>query len=215
MTNQNINIKLYDFRVFNDANEEKSEQNEYADNTEFTIQMFGYNENNESCSIIVKDFKPYFYVKVGDSWNQNKKLRFFEHIKERIGKYYKNSIIDCKLLKKKKLYGFDTGKLYKFIEIKFNSILSFNKCKKLWYNERNKLSKNGYIFEEEELYLYEANIPPLLRLFHIKNIYPSGWITLPEEHTIINYQTITSCVHEYEINYKEIISAIREKFKFL
>ena len=206
MTNQNINIKLYDFRVFNDANEEKSEQNEYADNTEFTIQMFGYNENNESCSIIVKDFKPYFYVKVGDSWNQNKKLRFFEHIKERIGKYYKNSIIDCKLLKKKKLYGFDTGKLYKFIEIKFNSILSFNKCKKLWYNERNKLSKNGYIFEEEELYLYEANIPPLLRLFHIKNIYPSGWITLPEEHTIINYQTITSCVHEYEINYKEIIS---------
>ena len=202
MTHQDINIKLYDFRVFNDANEETSEQNEYSDNTEFTIQMFGYNEDNESCSIIVKDFKPYFYVKVGDNWNQSKKSRFFQHMKERIGKYYKDSIIDCKLLKKKKLYGFDTGKLYKFVEIKFNSILSFNKCKKLWYNERNKLSKTGYIFEEEELYLYEANIPPLLRLFHIKNIYPSGWITLPAEHTIINYHTITSCVHEYEINYK-------------
>ena len=128
MTQQDINIKLYDFRVFNDANEETSEQNEYSDNTEFTIQMFGYNENNESCSIIVKDFKPYFYVKVGDNWNQSKKSRFFQHIKERIGKYYKGSIIDCKLLKKKKLYGFDTGKLYKFLEIKFNSILSFNKC---------------------------------------------------------------------------------------
>ena len=206
MTQQDINIKLYDFRVFNDANEETSEQNEYSDNTEFTIQMFGYNENNETCSIIVKDFKPYFYVKVGDNWNQSKKSRFFQHIKERIGKYYKGSIIDCKLLKKKKLYGFDTGKLYKFLEIKFNSILSFNKCKKLWYNERNKLSKTGYIFEDEELYLYEANIPPLLRLFHIKNIYPSGWITLPFEHTIFNYDTITTCVHEYEINYKEIIS---------
>ena len=211
MTNQDINIKLYDFRVFNDANEEESDHNEYTDNTEFTIQMFGYNENNESCSIIVKNFKPYFYVKVGDNWNQTKKYRFFEHLKERIGKYYKESIIDCKLLKKKKLYGFDTGKLYKFIEIKFNSILSFNKCKKLWYNERNKLSKNGYIFEEEQLYLYEANIPPLLRLFHIKNIYPSGWITLPKEHTITNYNTITSCVHEYEIHYKEIISCITKE----
>ena len=206
MTHQDVNIKLYDFRVFNDANEEDSDHNEFSDNTEFTIQMFGYNEVNESCSIIVKDFKPYFYVKVGDDWSQSKKYRFFEHLKERIGKYYKDSIIDCKLLKKKKLYGFDTGKLYKFLEIKFNSILSFNKCKKLWYNERNKLSKTGYIFEKEELYLYEANIPPLLRLFHIKNIYPSGWITLPAEHTIINYQTITSCVHEYEINYREIIS---------
>jgi DNA polymerase elongation subunit (family B) len=206
MSNENIYIKLYDFRVFNDANEEESEHNEFSDNTEFTIQMFGYNENNESCSIIVKDFKPYFYVKVGDNWNQSKKYRFFEHLKERIGKYYKESIIECKLLKRKKLYGFDTGKLYKFIEIKFNSILSFNKCKKLWYNERNKLSKNGYIFEEEQLYLYEANIPPLLRLFHIKNIHPSGWIMLPFDNTIINYHTITSCVHEYEINYKYIIS---------
>ena len=89
MTQQDVNIKLYDFRVFNDANEETSDQNEYSDNTEFTIQMFGYNENNESCSIIVKDFKPYFYVKVGDDWTQGKKSRFFQHIKERIGKFYK------------------------------------------------------------------------------------------------------------------------------
>jgi len=27
--------------------------------------------------------------------------------------------------------------------------------------------------------LYEANIPPLLRFFHIKDISPSGWIALP------------------------------------
>jgi DNA polymerase elongation subunit (family B) len=207
MDTEDIFVRLYDFRVNNENNEEEEEENQYIDQTQFIIQMFGYNENNESCSITVKDFKPYFYIKVGDSWTKDTKIRFLNYIKSKIGKYYQNSIADCKLLKKKKLYGFDAGKKYKFIELKFNSMLSFNKCKNLWYDSYSKrLYENGITFEDDNLYLYEANIPPLLRLFHIKNISPSGWIKFSSTQLLPSLNT-TSCVKEYEIGWKSIISS--------
>ena len=41
--------------------------------------------------------------------------------------------------------------------------------------------KDGYKFRDTYLKLYEANIPPLLRFFHIKDISPSGWIAIPKK----------------------------------
>lgn len=86
--------------------------------------------------------------------------------------------------KTKKLYGFDAGKEYKFIKLVFTNMNAFNKAKNLWYTEYKndigrKLLKKGFTFKENATLLYEANIPPLLRFFHIKDISPSGWIALP------------------------------------
>ena len=53
--------------------------------------------------------------------------------------------------------------------------------------------------------LYEANIPPLLRLFHIKEISPSGWIALPKKKCIIEQTRSTTCNFEFQIHYKDII----------
>jgi len=216
MDSEDIFVRLYDFRVNNENCEDydDDDENQYIDKTQFVIQMFGYNEENQSCSITVKDFKPFFYIKVADKWTKETKTRFLNYIKEKIGKYYQNSIADCKLLKKKKLYGFDAGKKYKFIELKFNSMLSFNKCKNIWYDPYTKrLFENGIKFEDDYLSLYEANIPPLLRLFHIKNISPSGWIKFSTTHLLPTYN-ITSCVKEYEISYKSIISCNNKKHMF-
>ena len=207
MNTEDIFVRLYDYKINNENNnDEEDEEKQYIDQTQFIIQMFGYTEENQSCSITIKDFKPFFYIKVGDKWTQETKKRFLTYIKEKIGKYYQNSIVDCNLLKKKKLYGFDGGKKYKFVKLIFNSMLSFNKCKNLWYDSYSKrLIENGLMFEDENLYLYEANIPPLLRLFHIKNMNPSGWIKFSSTQLLpcTNY---TSCVKEYEISYKSIIS---------
>jgi DNA polymerase elongation subunit (family B) len=207
MTQEDIQIRLYDFNVLN----KKTEEYENKDSTKFIVQMFGHNLNNESCSIMVTEFKPYFYVKVGNNWTKEMKTKFLNHLKEKVGNYYKDSIMDCKLLKKKKLYGFDTGRKYKFIQLKFHSILAFNKTKKLWYSSDQRLLRDGYIYEGEGLILYESNIPPLLRLFHIQNISPSGWISLPKKHVSTRIVHETTCIHEYEINYQYIISNYKKE----
>ena len=180
------------------------------------IQMFGIDEQGKSACILVENFKPFFYVMVDDSWDILKKNAFQNYIKEKMGKYHTNSITECKIIKRKKLYGFDGGKEHKFVRIEFENVEAYNKAKGLWYgayfqtnNGRSdrKLLKHGLLFQNTNTRLYEANIPPLLRFFHIKDISPSGWIALPNKKTveIKHMEKKSTCDYEFIINYKNII----------
>ena len=135
-----------------------------------------------------------------------------------MGNYYKDSLISGNFVKRKKLYGFDAEKFHTFLCLKFKSTGAFNKAKKLWYTDTydkgvfvsRTLNKEGYLYEIEDnvydsLLLYESNIPSLLRLFHIKEISPSGWIALPLKKCSTFKNKKTTCKYEYEIDYKFII----------
>ena len=214
-------FRLFDFNVYNenkiDENSSGSENGKKVnkDTNQFVIQMFGLDKNGKTCSILINDFKPFFYVKVGDNWSTSKKQAFLLHIKGKIGKFYENSITDCKIIKRKKLYGFDNGKEYKFIKFEFKNISALNKVKNLWYSgggfgpdaSERKLLSDGYVFDGTNIYLYEANIPPLLRFFHIQDISPSGWIALPNKKTTIvdDIDKKTTCDFEFEMSYKNIV----------
>jgi DNA polymerase elongation subunit (family B) len=211
-------FRIFDFNVYNekdssmDESSSSDEENYNArkDSTNFIIQIFGVNEKGETCSIIAEDYKPFFYVLVNDSWTIKTKDDFLAHIKDKIGKYYEKSITECIIIKRKKLYGFDGCKEHKFIKFEFSSMSAFNKVKNLWYTDYNKghnLLKDGYKFNGTNIKLYEANIPPLLRFFHIRDVSPSGWIALPKKKTIelTGDSQKTNCNFEYIINYKNII----------
>jgi hypothetical protein len=76
----NPTFRLLDFQV----NNVKSQGKKGKDNKEFTIEMFGMNEKGETCAIWVKNFHPFFYIKVGDGWGKSKKEAFIKHIKEKL-----------------------------------------------------------------------------------------------------------------------------------
>ena len=187
-------FRIFDFNIYNSkgASFESSsddEQNVYKDKNTFVIQMFGVDENGKTYSLTVEGYKPFFYVMVNDNWTIKMKEVFLAHLKEKMGKYYQNSITECKIIKRKKLYGFDGGKEHKFILLEFTNLNAFNKAKNLWYTDYNHghtLLKDGYRFYDTNIKLYEANIPPLLRFFHIKDISPSGWITIPKKKVYEN-----------------------------
>ena len=73
-----MDIKLYDFCVWNDDEGHKVQG---KDNKKFLIQMFGMKKNGQTASIIVTGFRPFFYVKVGSSWNERTKKAFHTQIK--------------------------------------------------------------------------------------------------------------------------------------
>lgn len=185
---------------------------------EFLVQMFGINEKGETAAIYVEGFEPFFYIKVGDDWTEKEKLGFTIQIKKDIGELYEDSIGDIMLIKRQKLYGFDNKKMHTFMLIKFKNENAMKKAKGLWYlnTSPNKkfgegeykriINPLGYVFEGTGTILYEAQIPPLLRLFHIKEMSPSGWIALPKKKTLVHKSFTTTCNHEYTINYKNIVA---------
>ena len=174
------------------------------DRKTFTIQMFGINEQGETACIIVRDYQPFFYVKVPEAWGFDAKARFIADLKKSVGKFNEDSILtdECKLLRRKALYGFDGGKEHKFLMLKFKNMATMNKVKNLWYNRKGdemRLNQHGY----NNTQIYEANIPPLLRYFHIKDISPSGWVKIKGDPT--DSSKHTTCRYEYHVGHKCVV----------
>ena len=208
-----ISFRLLDFHIRNDVSNEGSRK---EDNKKFIIQIFGMNEAGKTFSVVVKGFQPFFYVKISahTKWTETTKKNFLAHISNEIGAYYKHSITECTLLQKKKLYGFDAGKEYQFILLKFTNTTALNKVKNLWYDtipdekslwgSRRVLKRSGYTYRGAATRIYESSIPPLLRYFHIQNIAPSGWIGFSAKDAIhVKYQKTTTD-YEYSISYEHI-----------
>jgi len=112
-------FKLLDFNVYdgiietNNAADDASENSEsgssessksVGDQNQFIIQMFGINEIGNTCSILVDDFKPFFYVKVPNSFTNANKAKFKQTIEKKLGDYYKKTLLNCRFFRRKKIY---------------------------------------------------------------------------------------------------------------
>ena len=67
-------------------------------------------KNGTSVSALIRNFKPYFYIQVPNNWKQTHATQLLKHLKQKLptnnGKqigYYKDAIIKCKLVTKKKI----------------------------------------------------------------------------------------------------------------
>ena len=207
-----IEYRLFDFNICNktvddDSDDDDSgEENKYTDNKMFEIEMFAINEQGETASITVTDYMPFFFVKVGSSWKDKDAKGFLAQIKKEIKPYWHNSIVSCKLVKKKKLYGFDGGITHNFIELTFKNTMIMNKIKYLFYDDDNKQKlKRGYLYNGFHTTVYEANIPPLLRYFHVENISPSGWVRLDKFRETATNSKRTRCSREFKVKCGDLI----------
>lgn len=213
----------------------------------FSIQMFGLDETGATYSVNVNHFKPFFYIRVGEDWSIATKKAFVDEIRNRIPKRFAEAIVCEKIIKRKKLYGFDAGKEYRFVLLKFSTSSAFNAVKNLWFNNVIKCIKCGNTvqlkngkcemcdapiahdvweshkkrvlttveFAGYKTQIYESNIPPILRFFHINEISPSGWVKIPRKFAIEHGEALpreTICTYEFTTDEK-YITADRENEK--
>ena len=212
-------FRLFDFQVLNKNYDDDDENGEekFKDKKKFLVKMYGMNEKGKTSCIFVKNFQPFFYILVPDNWKTPEILGFKFWLKEEMGKMYEDSVTFCKLLKGKKLYGFNNFKENKFLKIGFKNHTAFNKAKKLWFKDnknfkKRRLKNKGLEYEGKFLKLYEANLPPLLRYFHIQDISPSGWVTFKKPvKKIRKLQKQTYCDYEYETDYKNILPLMEKE----
>ena len=203
-------FRLLDFHIYDDKPEVPEDNSSVDSDTptkrddgKFVIQMFGINESGETCSLFVSDFQPFFFIKIGDQWNQGNVNLLANEIKQKIGRYYQDAIVSATLVEFNKLYGFSAGKKHKFAQFVFTSTAAFNKVRGLWYQyiktEDGRSDRKSFPLRSQgvTLELYESTIPPLLRYFHIQNVSPSGWVSLPLNKVTKPPAKSTTCTYEY------------------
>lgn len=208
-------FRLLDFHIYNnkgniggneDSDSSEGKEKKWEKEEYFVIQMFGINEKGETCCIYLDDYKPFFFIKVGNHWTKEMVAELQYDISTKVGAFHSKNIISSELIQRNQLYGFSGGKTHKFVKITFQSTTTMNKVRGLWYKyltEKERKVENdyrkyvGYRFHNTPLELYESNIPPLLRYFHIHNVSPSGWIFVDTKAAIVPETKTTTCNYEY------------------
>ncbi len=213
-------FRLLDFHIYDESNKKDSdsgsdeETKKYSneDDNMFVIQMFGVDEKGKTCCLYINDFQPFFFVKIHDNWSQYMVNSMIGYLKDTVVERYKNSLISFKVVEHSKLYGFSGGKKHKFVKLTFKNSAAMNKYKNIWYdyvkdkkdsNKSIKIKKD-VVFDKVSLELYESNIPPLLRYFHIYNISPSGWISFNSSKMTEIPTKTTTCNFEYTCSLKHL-----------
>ncbi len=201
-----------------DENEDLEEQKKCKE--EYIIRCFGKTKNGELVKTKIKNFKPFYYIKVNDDFNKVQLKKFLDYVKNHFSlkkkiddlwvPYYNNTLeVDkCEIISKKDLYGFTNNKTFKFVKLVFSNYTAMMKSRYIFKNAIQIPFVNTC---KKKYKLYESNFEPFLRFCHIKDVLTAGWITLEKGRYYLND------FNEYEISYENVKSErdIKDMAKFL
>ena len=190
--------------------ESDKNKKDFDDYDFYSIYIYGTDDENITYCLKVINFKPFFYIKPPDSWNELDDKEIISKIKTKLAneKYItkfnkETTIIPFSLLKhmekieivnKKDFWGFSNNKEKRFIKISVKSLALFDKLK---YYFLSTTPKN------EGFKLYESNIDPFLRFIHMKDIKPCSWISI-KKYDISNNIPETICNRNITADWNDI-----------
>ena len=196
-----------------DRNQDKDEEGTKPQ--EYTVLIYGTNDEGNTICTKVINFKPFFYVKPPVSW-EDLSDSVFEHKvneietklreeryeckgkngtynKKIISKAYEDHLDPVEFIKKKDFWGFTNNKEFRFIKISVSSYYLYNNLK--YYFQSDKVIKDGFK-------LYESNIDPFLKLIHIQKIKPCSWVKINKYS--LRDAPDTTCDYNITANWSEI-----------
>ena len=181
---------------------------------DFFIRMYGIDEKRNTYCVDVNNFKPFFYIKVGNDWEEDDMDRFMAHLKKTSKQtnfaLYKSlceDIDSVELISRKTLYHFDNHQEHAFLYFRCHNMNPIYKIKPLYYDrEKQKLFPQGYVFDDIKTELYETMIPPMLRFFHLQNISPSGWVSIEKYTKLPKKQRNSNTTYEVCTHFENIKS---------
>jgi DNA polymerase elongation subunit (family B) len=132
------------------------------------IHLFGMDANGQAMRIDVNGFRPFFYVDIGS-------LPDYTPIEKQLRTKLRTDVdlIEFKMEYHQKFYSYTGGKSFRFLKMSFQSLSMFYTVRKEFLDDKQgpKMSIKG----GKPLDVYESNIDPMLRFFHMRGISPCGW----------------------------------------
>jgi len=180
------------------------QKNWKAYDDQFVIKGFGVDAQGNSVTINITDFKPYFFIKIPDTWENNIATVFINGLKNLVHKSFRDTLREWKLINSKPFYYFsgDARYKFKFIRLTFDSHKGFNQYE---YILKEKIKIYGINGNIPMIYdRYESNILPLLRFIHTNDLNATGWVNLPHGKYVKTVINNTTCKQNVTINYKDV-----------
>jgi len=143
---------------------------------QMNIYLFGKTAAGEPLRACIQGFKPFFFVELPDATEKTRK-----DFKDRLSgilskKTWLRSVTHLKFLSRKVLYGYTAAKRYPFVRLSVPSLTAFRALKRFFLEPETSAPIFDLYAGEDSLKVYEANLDPMLRFFHLRNIKPCGWV---------------------------------------
>ena len=134
------------------------------------IHLFGMDAKGQAMRIDVNGFRPFFYVAMPDNMPDYAPIE--KHLRTKLRTDVE--LIEFKIENHQKFYGYTGGKSFRFLKMSFQSLSMFYTVRKEFLDDKQcpKMSIKG----GKPLDVYESNIDPMLRFFHMRGISPCGWV---------------------------------------
>jgi DNA polymerase elongation subunit (family B) len=134
------------------------------------IHLFGMDAKGQAMRIDVNGFRPFFYVDIGAMPDYSP---IEKHLRTKLRADV--DLIEFKMENHQKFYSYTGGKSFRFLKMSFQSLSMFYTVRKEFLDDKQcpkmALTKGG-----KPLDVYESNIDPMLRFFHMRRISPCGWV---------------------------------------
>lgn len=211
ITFQIISWYTCDFEYSSDDSESGDEEdNGFYNNTDddkYLVKVFGVMEDGTSVSLNILNFTPYFFIKVKHRIDKVGAEKFRQYVVSKLPPQLRKTLIGVKLMPKKDFWGFHNNEKFNFIRFTFKSLKGFRAGIRL-------MSKSVYIVGMHnrpiKYQLYESNIDPFLRLIHLRNIEPAGWISV-NEFEENKHILPTKCQIDINVDWRKVFKADIEK----
>lgn len=174
---------------------------------ELIIHLFGTTADGKSLRVSVNNFQPYFYIELPDSLKSTYNA-FLEKFQNTLKNNSFFESIEKEYIKKQKLYGYTNNAQFPFVKLSVNSLADFRKLKHVFLDDKN---NSKFKLDDDILKVYEANLDPMLRFFHMQNIKPCGWVSIDcdyEDNIDIDWRDVKphneTCIAPFVYGYWDI-----------
>jgi DNA polymerase elongation subunit (family B) len=192
-----------DDEEFQNKRKKKKISNNFNQQKEFVIHLFGSDENGKPIRCDVTGFRPTLYLRLPEE----KTTQSADAIKQYINSQgIPMGQLNIKRVMKKVFYGFTANTFFPFLQIDVPSLTMFRNLRNLFLDENlNPMTKRpldapmrGKVVE-----VFEANIDPMLRFIHTQNIQPCGWVVIKDGKSSISEDTESGIV--IECDYEDVL----------
>lgn len=185
---------------------------ESGQQSKFCIRVYGVTENGESVCCNIRNFKPFFYARIPDTWYNHHISALKNYLEFRMEKDFEwrqtkdddaenfAKAFEITKTSKKIFYGYQNDNKFSFLKFTFRNKKAFTAIQRILNKPMNIKRVSN---DPTELTLFETNVDPIIRFTHKREVTPSGWCNVKfdkklQESDMIPYsscQINLSCSH--------------------
>ena len=138
----------------------------------YQITLFGSTAAGDSVSLDVTGFQPYFYVELPDTWTIRDRIAYQDYLSADL------QGVTFSVERHRSFWDFTADRLFTFLKVQAVAKRTWTKMRDRCQHQETALP---IPYRGQLLRVFEANIDPMLRFFHIRELPPAGWVTVPED----------------------------------